>query len=55
MQAIGINAIYDAWFGKFATKRLLLAAVGKIATRYLGYVGAAIAVYDFADCMWGGD
>lgn len=52
-QAIGINALYDAWFDKFATKRMLIAAVGKLATRYLGWVGAAVAVYDFIDCMWG--
>jgi hypothetical protein len=23
----------------------------KVATKYLGYVGAAIAVYEFGDCM----
>ncbi|MET0393616.1 MAG: hypothetical protein ABW019_10770 [Chitinophagaceae bacterium] len=53
MQAIGINTLYEAWFDKFATKRMLIAAVGKVASRYLGWVGAAIAVYDFIDCMWG--
>lgn len=53
MQAIGITSLYNAWFDKFATKRMLIAAVGKLATRYLGWVGAAVAVYDFIDCMWG--
>jgi hypothetical protein len=53
MQAIGISALYHTWFDKFATKRMLIAAVGKLATRYLGWVGAAVAVYDFIDCMWG--
>jgi len=53
MQAIGITSLYNTWFDKFATKRMLISAVGKLATRYLGYVGAAVAVYDFIDCMWG--
>jgi len=53
LQATGINTLYESWFNKFATKRMLIAAVGKLATRYLGWVGAAVAVYDFVDCMWG--
>jgi hypothetical protein len=53
MQALGIETLYESWFDRFSTKRALISAVGKLATRYLSYFGAAVAVYDFIDCMWG--
>lgn len=52
VQAVGIRALYDAWYDKFATKRMLITMIGKIAARYMGFVGTALAVYDFIDCMW---
>lgn len=53
LEAIGINAIGELInngiknMPKSAVKKVLK----KVATRYLGYVGAAIAVYEFGDCM----
>ncbi len=53
-QAIGYAAIAELsanWAS--ASRQVILRAVGKIATRYLGWFGAAIAVVSFVDCMWG--
>jgi len=47
------TSLFGGLHGKFATKRMFIAAVGKVATRFLGYVGAVIAVADFSYCMWG--
>lgn len=45
--------LHEAFWKSFTNRRVLLRAVGKLATRTLGFVGAALVVYDFADCMWG--
>lgn len=34
-----------------ATRKALIKLVGKVATRALGWVGAAITVYEFTNCM----
>lgn len=53
LEAVGINAIGQLIndgirnMGKSAVKKLLK----KVASRYLGYIGAAIAVHEFGDCM----
>ena len=53
-QALGFSALAELGANFFlASKQVILAAVGKIATRYLGFFGAAIAVVSFVDCMWG--
>lgn len=49
---IGIE-LHEGFWGSFTNRRVLLRAVGKLATRTLGFIGAALIVYDFADCMWG--
>lgn len=45
--------LHDGFWSNFTNRRTLIRAVGKMATRYLGVIGAALIVYDFADCMWG--
>lgn len=49
---IGLDLHGEFW-GNFTNRRALIRAVGKVASRYLGVVGAALIVYDFIDCMWG--
>lgn len=54
LQAIGYSALAELganWAA--ASRQVILKAVGKLATRYLNWFGAAIAVVSFADCMWG--
>ena len=45
--------LHEGFWSSFTNRRVLLRAVGKLATRALGFIGAALIVYDFADCMWG--
>lgn len=53
MEAIGINALGEIitngikGMGKSAVKRLLKS----VASKYLGAIGATIALYEFGDCM----
>lgn len=49
---VGIE-LHEGFWSSFTNRRVLLRAVGKLATRTLGFMGAALVVYDFADCMWG--
>jgi len=53
LRATGTQAFHDAFWGSFTNRRMLLRAVGRFATRTLGWIGAALIVADFADCMWG--
>jgi hypothetical protein len=43
--------LHEGFWNQFSNRRLLIRAIGKVATRYLGAVGAALIVYDFGDCM----
>jgi hypothetical protein len=53
MQALGISVVFELMekgiekMGKAAVRKLL----AKVATKYLSWVGVAIAVYEFGDCM----
>jgi hypothetical protein len=53
MQALGINVVFELMgkgiekMGKAAVRKLLT----KVAVKYLSWVGVAIAVYEFGDCM----
>lgn len=49
---VGIE-LHEGFWKSFTNRRVLMKAVGKLATRALGFVGAALVAYDFADCMWG--
>jgi len=52
--AIGFSAIASLVNGGLHTsagKKLLKKAIRKVASRALGWVGAAIFVYEFGDCM----
>ncbi|PZX59449.1 hypothetical protein [Hydrotalea sandarakina] len=54
--ALGIEALFELWrvraLSTYAGKKMLLKAIGKVATRSLGWVGAAWAVADFIDCYY---
>ncbi len=54
--ALGIEALFELWreraLSTYAGKKMLIKAIGKVATRSLGWVGAAWAVADFVDCYW---
>lgn len=54
LQAIGYGAASEL-FANWATasRQVILKAVGKLASRYIGWFGTAIALVSFADCMWG--
>ncbi|MFL9839077.1 hypothetical protein ABS768_16335 [Flavobacterium sp. ST-75] len=43
--------LHEGFWGSFATRRALVTAIGKVASRYLGAIGVALIVYDFTDCM----
>jgi hypothetical protein len=53
LQAAGITVLTDLIKKgiKGLTKAAIKTLLTKVATKYLGYVGAAIAVYEFGDCM----
>lgn len=51
LDALGIPAGLIVGSAKSLTKKAILKAAKKMATRSLGWVGAAIAVVDFASCM----
>lgn len=51
LDALGIPAAYITGQAKTLTKKAILKVAKKLATRALGWVGAAIAVVDFAACM----
>lgn len=53
LRATGLDVFHRGFWSSFSTRRALLRAVGKVATRTLGWFGAALIVADFADCMWG--
>jgi hypothetical protein len=61
MEAIGVGAVSEL-IGALgssaaikASKAVILKAVGKIASKYAGWIGAAVMVADFAECMYTGD
>jgi hypothetical protein len=61
MEAIGVAAISEL-IGAIgstaaiqASKAVILKAVGKLASRYAGWIGAAVMVADFTECMITGD
>ena len=43
--------LHEGFWSSFTNRRVLIKAVGKVASRYLGAIGAALIVYDFVDCM----
>lgn len=47
---LGVELSSSFW-GSFTTRKALLKAIGKVAAKYLGVIGTALIVYDFADCM----
>ena len=50
IRAVGIDAVMEMLNGRI-TASISKKAIKKIATRSLGWVGAAIAAYEFAKCM----
>lgn len=55
-EAIGFEGVIEVLrtraLSTYAGKKLLIKAIGKFATRSLGWVGAAWAVADFIDCYY---
>ncbi|MDN3593950.1 hypothetical protein [Zunongwangia endophytica] len=54
MDAVGIAAVFELFghgLNKKMKKKAIKKVIRKVAVKYLGYVGAALAVYDFVDCM----
>jgi hypothetical protein len=53
LRAAGVTMIVDLINGgiKKLGKKGVLKVLKKVASKYLGWVGAAVAVYEFADCM----
>lgn len=51
MDALGVPAGLITGTAKNLGKKAVIKAVKKLATRFLGWVGAAIGVYEFGDCM----
>lgn len=52
--AVGISAVFAVLEGganKRMTKAAIKKAIRKVVGRSLGVIGAALAVYDFSDCM----
>ncbi|MDG1451794.1 MAG: hypothetical protein P8Q33_03325 [Polaribacter sp.] len=50
IRAVGIDAVIELFNGK-VTKAIAKKAIKKIASRALGWIGAAWAAYEFGDCM----
>ncbi len=60
LRSAGIDAIIEIFnkkaIGSKIAKKMLKKAIKKVATRTLGWIGAAIAVYEFGYCMgWYGN
>lgn len=54
MEATGVTMLLDFYSGGMFTpvsKALIIRAVGRVAAKYIGWVGAAISLYDLATCM----
>jgi hypothetical protein len=51
LDALGIPAGLIVGSAKNLGRKALLKAARKLATRILGWVGAAVAIYEFGDCM----
>lgn len=54
LQSIGVAALADIMANwATASRTYLIKAAGKLAARYLNWFGAALAIANFIDCMWG--
>jgi hypothetical protein len=53
--ALGISGISSLYTNSLAlgTVETMIGALKLVGKRYLGYVGVALMVYDFADCVYG--
>lgn len=53
--ALGISGIKSLYTNTLAlgTVETMIGALQLIGKRYLGYIGVALMVYDFADCVYG--
>lgn len=50
LRAFGVDAVIDLFNGK-VTKQIVKKAIKKIASRAVGWIGAAWAAYEFGSCM----
>lgn len=50
LEAVGVNALADAWGGKI-TSKITKQAVKKVASKAVPVLGWAVATYDFGSCM----
>ncbi|MDR0832852.1 MAG: hypothetical protein LBN93_01480 [Candidatus Symbiothrix sp.] len=54
MQVLGVHAVYELITGginRIMTKAAVKTLIRKVAMKYMGVVGYALAVYEFGDCM----
>lgn len=54
MEATGVTMLLDLYSGGMFTpvsKALIIRAVGRVAAKYIGYIGIAMTMYDFTSCM----
>ena len=51
MEALGVPSELILGSAKNLTTKAILKAAKKLATRTVGWLGAAVAVYEFGDCM----
>lgn len=50
LRAAGIDAVIEIFNGKLS-KQIAKKAIRKIIVKYVGWIGAAVAIYEFGDCM----
>lgn len=54
MEATGVTMLLDLYSGGMYTpvsKALIIRAVGRVAAKYISWIGIAMTMYDFASCM----
>ncbi|BAV95400.1 hypothetical protein JBKA6_1387 [Ichthyobacterium seriolicida] len=51
LRALGIDAMIEIFITRKVTKLMAKEAIKKIAKKTLGWAGAALAAYEFGDCM----
>lgn len=51
MKAVGIDVLVSAGITKYGVKQLSKSAIKTLLKRAVPYIGLAVAVYEFGDCI----